>query len=144
MKKILSLLLIVIFLANIGQAHFAKTDTSSELVGIQENQKIKNINRGEFTAEIGVEGEEEPTVVLDGNYRFRWRFTIVFGLATNGEREVRFQGIFIGSKFMLQVPLRGRIINILGRFTIDENKEFSGNWIARGTGINGWIEGTIS
>ena len=144
MKKILSLLIVVIFLANIGQAHLVKSNTCSELIGIQKYQKILNINRGEFSAEIGVGEEEEPVVFLDGNYRLRWRFTIVSGLATNFEQEVRFQGLFIGNQFILKIPLRGRIVNILGRFTINGNNEFSGSWIARGIGISGWIKGTIS
>ena len=144
MKKIFSLLIIVIFLANIGQAHVVKTNTFSELVGTQKNQKILNINQGDFTAEIGVGNEEEPVVFLNGNYRARWRFTVVFGIATYGGQEIKFQGLFIGSQFILQVPFRGRIINIIGRFTVHENREFSGSWIARGAGINGWIKGTTS
>ncbi len=144
MKKIISLLLIVIFLANIGQAHIVNNNSHSDFVKNQKNQKILNINQGEFTAEIGVGEEEETRIYLDGNYRLRWRFTMVYGIATNGEQEVRFRGLFRGSNFILQVPFRGRIVNLIGRFVIEENREFSGRWIIRGTRINGWIKGTIN
>ncbi len=144
MKKIFCLLILVIFLANIGQAHIVNTNADSDLIKITNSKNILNINRGEFTAEIGVGDEEEPVVYLDGNYRVRGRFTVLYGTATNGEQEVRFQGLFKRSYFILQIPLRGRIVNIIGRYTIDENREFSGRWTIRGTGINGWIKGTIS
>jgi hypothetical protein len=39
--------------------------------------------------------------------------------------------------------LRGRIINILGRYNIDENKKFSGTWTIRNAEISGWIKGII-
>jgi hypothetical protein len=108
------------------------------------SKSILNINQGEFTAEIGIGDEEEPRIYLDGNYRLRGRFTVVYGTTTNGEQEVRFQGLFRGNHFILQIPLRGKIVNIIGRCTIDENREFLGRWNLRGTGINGWIKGIIS
>jgi hypothetical protein len=140
MKKIFCLVILILFFANIGQAHIETTNNNSNW---QKNQNILNINRGEFTAEIGVGDEGETRIYLDGNYRARGRFTVVFGTATNGEQEVRFQGIFKANYFLLQIPLRGRIVNIIGRYTVEENREFSGRWIIRGTEINGWIKGTI-
>jgi hypothetical protein len=144
MKKIFSLLLIVIFLANIGQAHIVNTNSRSDFAEIEDYQKSQNINQGEFTAEIGVGAEEETRIYLDGNYRARWRFTMVYGIATNGEQEVRFRGLFRGSNFILQVPFRGRTANLIGRFVIEENREFSGRWTIRGIRINGWIKGTFN
>jgi hypothetical protein len=122
----------------------AESEWATLSVSMPKSKSILNMNRGEFTAEIGVGDEEEPVVYLDGNYRLRGRFTVVYGTATNGEQEVRFQGLFRGNHFILQIPLRGKIVNIIGRCTIDENREFLGRWTARGTGINGWIKGTIN
>jgi len=122
----------------------AESDWETLDVSMPKSKSIININQGEITAEIGVGDEEEPRVYLDGNYRLRGRFAVVYGTATNGEKEVRFQGLFKRSYFILQIPLRGRIVNIIGRYTIDENRDFSGRWTIRGTEINGWIKGTIS
>lgn len=122
----------------------AESDWKALEVTIPKSKNILNINQGEFTAEIGIGDEEETRVYLDGNYRVRGRFTVIYGTATNGEQEVRFQGLFKGNHFILQIPFRGRIVNIIGRYTTDENREFSGRWTIRGTGINGWIKGTIS
>jgi hypothetical protein len=124
--------------------HGAESDWATLEMTMPKSKRILNINQGEFTAEIGVGDEEEPTVFLEGSYRLRCRFTLVYGIATNGENEVRFQGLFRGKFFILQIPLRGRIVNIIGKCNIDENREFSGRCIIRGTGINGWIRGTIS
>ena len=74
----------------------------------------------------------------------RWRYIIVNGIATNGEEEKRFQGYFRGSYFILQIPLRGRIANIFGRCTIDEDNTFRGAWRARGIRITGWIQGSFT
>lgn len=122
----------------------AESDWATFSVSMPKSKNTLNINRGEFTAEIGVGNEEETRIYLNGNYRVRGRFTVVYGIATNGEQEVRFQGLFSGSNFILQIPLRGRIVNIIGRYSIEENKEFSGRWTVRGTEINGWIKGTIN
>jgi len=122
----------------------AESGWGSLTVTMPKSKSILNIKQREFTAEIGVGDEKEPRVYLDGNYRLRGKFTIVHGTATNGEQEVRFQGLFRGNHFILQIPLRGRIVNIIGRYTIDENREFSGRWTIRGTEIKGWIKGTIN
>ncbi len=122
----------------------AESEWATFSVSMPKSKNILNLNRGEFTAEIGFGDEEETRVFLNGNYRARGRFTVIYGTATNGEQEVRFQGLFRGNHFILQIPLRGRIVNIIGRYTIDENREFSGRWTARGTEINGWIKGTIN
>ncbi len=122
----------------------AESEMATFSVSMPKTKKILNINRGEFSAEIGFNEDEETKVYLDGNYRVRMRFILVYGTATNGEDQVRFHGLFRGNLFILQIPFRGRIVNIIGRCNIDENREFSGRWTIRGTGINGWIQGEIS
>ena len=122
----------------------AESDWTTLEVSMPKSKIILIINQGGFTAEIGVGEEKEPRVYLNGNYRARGRFTVAYGTATNGEKEVRFQGLFKGSYFILQIPLRGRSVNIIGRYTMEENREFSGRWTIRSTELNGWIEGTIS
>jgi len=122
----------------------AESEYATLPISMPKSKSILNINQGEFTAEIGVGNDEEHRIYLDGNYRLRSRFTVVYGTATNGEKEVRFQGIFRGNHFLLQIPLRGRIVNIIGRCTMDENREFSGRWTVRGAEINGWIKGIIN
>ena len=122
----------------------AESDWATLTVKMPKSKSIISIGQGEFTAEIGVGDETEPRVDLDGNYRVRQRFTVVYGTATNGEQNVRFQGLFRAGYFILQIPLRGVIVNIIGRYTINEDREFSGRWTIRGTEINGWIRGTIS
>ncbi|MCJ7572598.1 MAG: hypothetical protein MUO82_12125, partial [Candidatus Thermoplasmatota archaeon] len=122
----------------------AESDWATLEVTMPKIKSILNIKQGEFAAEIGVGDEEETKVYLEGNYRLRGRFTVLYGTATNGEQEVRYQGLLRGNHFILQIPIRERIVNTIGRYTINENREFSGRWTARGIGINGWIKGTIS
>ena len=131
LKKILCAFLILIFLANVGQAQIAIDNE-------------KNSNRGGFEAEIGIIGSEEASIFLDGDFGMRWRYIVVNGIATNGEEEIRFQGFFRGSFFILQIPIRGRIVNIFGRCAIGEDNNFRGAWRARGTRITGWIEGSFT
>lgn len=131
MKKVLCVLLILIFLANMGQA---------QLIINSEKQS----NENGFRAKIGIGDSEEAQIFLNGNFRARWRFLVVYGTATNGEKEVRFQGYFRGSYFYLQIPLRGTIVNIIGRCSFNENNEFRGNWRVRGTRTTGWIQGAFT
>jgi hypothetical protein len=124
-----------------------ESDWGTLTVKMPKTKSILTLNRGEFTAEIGLAGEEEPRIFLNGNHRSRWRFLTVFGIATNGEQGITFQGFFRGTSFVLQIPLRGRIANIVGRCTFDENRDFEGNWKLRGffrANVNGWIRGTIN
>jgi hypothetical protein len=95
---------------------------------------------GTFFAEMGVRGSEEPNVLLDGNYKSRGRFKIIWGTATGEEREGRFFGLFKENGFIIKVPTSRITIKIFGRCTI-ENQEFSGNWITRLRNIRGWIDG---
>jgi hypothetical protein len=131
MKKIISFLMIVLFFASIGQAYAVTTNNNP-------------IRERDFNATIGIGTNDEAQIFLNGNYHIRWRTLIVYGTTTNGEQQVRFQGLFRGSYFILQIPLRGRIINIFGRYIVDENHDFSGRWIARGIGVNGWIRGSLN
>ena len=90
-------------------------------------------------------GEEEPIASLSGQYNNRGRFTIISGTATSREKQGRFQGLFRGSFFILQVPIRGRIINFLGRVSFDDDQtSFEGGWRIRGYRATGWIEGFLN
>jgi len=114
-------------------------------VSMPKGKKLFSFNQGNFEAEIGINGNDEPIINLDGNYRTRWRFITVNGIASNGDNQVRFQGFFRGSYFVLQVPIRGNIVNIIGRCRFDTDKqEFSGQWSARDTCLRGWIQGTFT
>ncbi len=114
-------------------------------VSMPKGKKLFSFNQGNFEAGIGINGNDEPIINLDGNYRTRWRFITVNGIASNGDNQVRFQGFFRGSYFILQVPIRGNIVNIIGRCRFDTDKqEFSGQWGDRGTRLRGWIQGSFT
>ena len=133
MKKIFCILLIIIFFANIGQAQL-----------LVNSERLSNQNG--FQAKIGVRGSDEAQIFLDGKFRAGRRSIAVSGTATNGEGRVRFQGFFRGHFFILQIPLRGRIVNIFGRSSFNEDGAFRGSWMVRGTStrITGWIQGSFS
>ncbi len=100
-----------------------------------------------FHGEIGLKNSDEPIVFLDGTYRTIRHIKIITGVATDGDqRQFRFQGLLHGRYLILQVPIRGRIINILCQISIDENNnEFAGYWKTRGiTRLSGWIKGSFS
>jgi hypothetical protein len=100
-------------------------------------------SEGEFTAEMGVRGSEDPNVLLDGDFKTRGRFKIIWGKATTEEKEGRFYGLFNGNRFIIKVPTERITIKIIGRCTI-ENQEFTGNWMTRIRNIKGWIEGEFT
>lgn len=112
-------------------------------VKIPRTRSARARSDGAFTAEMGIRGSEDPVVLLDGNYKSRGRFKIIWGLATGEERQGRFFGIFKENRFLIKVPTPRLSIKILGRCTI-ENQEFSGNWIARIPYSRGWINGEFS
>ena len=98
---------------------------------------------GTFTAEMGVRGNEEIDILLDGSYKSRGRFKIIWGTASGEEREGRFFGFFKENGFVIKIPTQRIPIKIYGRCTI-ENQEFSGNWICRLPRAGGWIEGEFN
>ncbi|MFE3845906.1 PKD domain-containing protein [Thermoplasmatota archaeon] len=103
------------------------------------------LNRGDFQAEIGLDGERNTLINLEGNLRNRGRFIIVNGIANSDEGESRFQGLFRGKYFILQVPINNNIINILGQVKINsDDQEFNGLWRIRSNRINGWIQGSFN
>jgi hypothetical protein len=109
----------------------------------QEIELNNNIlNRGKFRAQLGLGRDERPAYHLDGNFNTRGRFRLVRGTLTNSEMESRFQGTFIGNRFIMKIPLRGRTLTLFGHIRVnDDYSIFSGSWIGRGIDTNGWISG---
>lgn len=101
--------------------------------------------RETFYAEMGITGDPEPTIYLNGQYRIRTRFTIFGGIATYENHDGRFRGIFFNNNFLIKAPIGDRTLTIFGRCTFDENHEtFSGHWRTRLNILNGWINGELS
>ena len=124
--------------------HGAVSEWSDPLaVKIPRTRSVRVASDGTFTAEMGIRGSENPEVFLDGNYKSRGHFKVIWGLANGNERQGRFFGIFKENKFIIKVPTPRFSIKILGRCAI-ENQEFSGNWIARLPYPRGWINGEFS
>ncbi len=98
---------------------------------------------GTFTAEIGRRGSSDTEIILNGNYKERTRFKVIWGTATTGEKQGRFRGIFYLNHFIIKVPTPRNTINIFGRCTFDGN-DFSGQWISRRPYSRGWIEGAFT
>lgn len=108
-------------------------------------EKQKNLNQEGFEAEIGMTGEEDPCVKLSGQYTKRGRYIIVSGTATSRDKQGPFQGVLRGSHFILQIPVRGRILNFVGRVSFNEDHtSFEGGWRIRGYRATGWIEGALN
>ena len=102
-------------------------------------------NRGDFYAEIGLNGDQKSFANLEGTIKNRGRIIIVNGIVEKDNRESRFQGLFRGSFFILQFPINNRIGNIFGQVRINsDTKEFTGLWKTRGSRLNGWIEGSFN
>ena len=98
---------------------------------------------GTFFAEMGRRGTTEPEITLDGNYKTRGRFKVVNGIATAGDKEGRFRGLFMQNRFIIKVPTPRITITIIGRCTF-EDQTFEGNWISRYPYSRGWIEGEFT
>jgi len=113
------------------------------------NQEI--LQRGSFSAEIGIGDRGEAQLELNGNFRdFRNRH-IVFGTANliGSERTFRFQGIITRGTFIIQSAVSNRIVNIIGSFTRydEETQTFYGQWrglIAGYGSSRGWIEANFT
>lgn len=105
---------------------------------------IKDI-QGTFYAEIGVTGNTQPQVFLNGKYLIRTRFTIFGGIATYENHQARFKGLFFNNYFAIRAPIGQKTITIFGRCSFDENHEtFTGHWRTRLNILNGWINGEIN
>jgi len=100
--------------------------------------------QGDFQAELGRHGSEEPIVQLEGQYQVRNRLITFNGKASTEDKEGRFRGVFRGNHFIIQIPIVGRTLTILGRFNQNEDNSFQGIWIGRGLPIRGWISGTLT
>jgi len=117
---------------------------STILKEIFQNEKQNILNQGGFEAELGIKDKEEPCVSLNGQYTVRGRYIIISGTAKSGDKQGRFQGMLRGSYFMLQIPLRGRILNFVGRINFDDDRtSFEGACRIRGFRAAGWIEETL-
>jgi hypothetical protein len=107
--------------------------------------RLFGFQQGDFEAQIGLRGNERPFATLDGQYRSRGRFVVFSGTVDTGENQGRFQGLFRGNLILIQIPARGRIINLFGRVSFDQrNTNFEGFWRARGFNAGGWITGLIN
>jgi hypothetical protein len=124
--------------------HGAESDWTTLEVSMPRGRGFFILNSGDFEAEIGIRGDDEPVVSLDGIYQSRWRCMVLHGVATNGEHQGRFQGFFRGAFFVLQAPFRGNIMNIMGRCCFTEDQGFTGQWRTRGNHLRGWIEGSFT
>jgi hypothetical protein len=121
--------------------HGAISEWSNPLsVKIPRSRSASANSDGTFTAEMGIRGSEEFDFLLDGSYKIRGRFKIVWGTASGEEREGRFLGLFKENGFIIRVPTDRIPIKIFGRYRI-ENQEFSGSWICRIPRTGGWIDG---
>jgi len=101
--------------------------------------------QGTFYAEMGITGNPEPTIHLNGQYRIRTRYTIFGGIATYQNQEGRFKGIFFNKNFAIRASIGDRTITIFGRCNFDENHEtFTGHWRTRLNNLNGWINGELN
>ncbi|UCF49753.1 MAG: hypothetical protein JSU91_08390, partial [Thermoplasmatales archaeon] len=124
--------------------HGAVSEWSETLsVNIPRPRSVLTTSDGAFTAEIGLTDSEEPNVLLDGNYKVRGDFKVLWGIATGAEKEGRFFGIFIDNHFIIKVPTQRVPITIYGRCII-ERPEFSGNWLSRLPRVKGWISGEFT
>lgn len=100
------------------------------------------LNQGKFKAQLGLGRDERPIYHLDGNFNTRGRFRVVRGILTNSDMEFRFQGTFIGNRFFMKIPVRGRTLTIFGHIRVNNDYSiFSGSWKGRGIETNGWISG---
>jgi len=107
--------------------------------------RYTGITQGTFYAEMGVTGNQQPTIILNGQYRIRVRYTIFGGIATYENLEKRFRGIFLNNHFAIKVLIGERTITIFGRCVFDENHEtFTGQWRTRPNNLNGWINGELN
>ena len=105
--------------------------------------KLFTIQQGNFEAQIGFRGEERPFATLDGQYQSRWRFVTFSGTASTDDAQGRFQGMFRGNFIIIQMPVREKTVTVFARVSFDQ-RNFEGNWRARGYRVGGWITGSLS
>jgi hypothetical protein len=102
-------------------------------------------SEGNFNAELGFSGNQNPFASLDGQYRTRGRFVGFSGTASVGDKNGRFIGFFRAGVIILQLPVRGRTLTIFGVAAFDQDHtNFRGIWRARGYRAGGWITGSLS
>lgn len=134
MKK--SIIVILGILLSLG------TVVSSSIV----EQETNSSDRGSFTAEMGLRGNEQPIIVLSGDFREIRGRQVLYGTVTHvrSDRTTRFQGMFARNHFVIQAGVRNQIINVIGRISSydEETNEYHGNWFGFMVGqgrTNGWI-----
>ena len=117
---------------------------SDELeVVIPRSKPRDKTTEGTFTAEIGIRESAEPIIVLEGNYKERSRYKVIWGTATSEDKEGRFRGVFLSNHFIIKAPTPRLTINVIGRCSFEDN-DFSGQWISRPPYARGWIEGEFT
>ena len=112
-------------------------------VAIPRSKPVNRDTEGTFSAEMGIRGSTDPDIVLDGNYKQRNRYKVIWGTATADEKEGNFRGVFISNHLIVKVPTPRATITVLGRCSFD-GEDFSGNWISRAPFSRGWIEGDFT
>jgi len=121
--------------------HGALSEWSDPLsVKIPRTRSVGINSDGTFTAEMGIRGSSDSKILLEGNYKTRERFKVIWGTVTGQEKQGRFFGIFKDNRFIIKVPIQRVTIKIFGRCEF-ERQEFSGNWICRLPNTKGWING---
>ena len=137
MKK--SIIVILGILLSLG------TVVSSQIV----EQEPNSSDGGSLTAELGIRGNEQPIIVLFGDFREVRGRQVLYGTVTHvrSDRTTRFQGMFARNHFVIQAGVRNQISNVIGRISSydEETNEYHGNWFGFMVGqgrANGWI--TIS
>ncbi|UCB58903.1 MAG: hypothetical protein JSV67_01000 [Thermoplasmatales archaeon] len=124
---------------------YSKWSDSTSVIITKGKTLKKTLNLAGFEAEIGMDGKEESFASLRGQYNKRGRFIIISGSATSKDKQGRFQGVLKGNFFILQIPVRDRIINFFGRVSFNEDQTtFEGGWRIRGYRASGWIEGSLN
>ena len=100
--------------------------------------------QGIFEAELGRRGNDESIISMEGNYQVKDRFIVIYGTATLREKEGHFRGVLKGNYLMIRIPIRGRAINLIGRFNFnDDSNTFQGLWMSRPLHLRGWITGAL-
>ena len=90
------------------------------------------LQEGIFTAKIGIEKNEEPLYLLNGNYHKDDKIVSCEGTVISGEQEGEFTGTFKGGKksyFEITITIEGEPIDFKGTYKFQKNKDdFQGVW----------------
>jgi hypothetical protein len=120
---------------------FALIISSAGVYGLSLTRDVKAVEKddtepflqeGIFIAEIGIEKNEEPLYLLNGNYHKDDKIVSCEGTVISGEQEGEFTGTFKGGKksyFEITITIEGEPIDFKGTYKFEKNKDdFQGAW----------------